>query len=217
MIRLISIHIPKTAGRSFHAVLKKVYGEKRVFNVTRDSGKEWNAKLEKAIPPGTAVLHGHFTFSNISKLHEESRVPIVAWLRDPVERVISHYYFFLERTRSGFRPQHEHRRDDSLTDYVRRPINQNRMSRVIEGIPLKDLFFAGVVEYFAEDLRHLGELLGWRPVEPLHINNNEGYKAKFAPVGEDVKKIIRALNQKDEELYEEALQLRARRMAGVLK
>ncbi len=214
MIRLVSIHIPKTAGRSFRIVLRRVYGEKKVFNVTRVSGKKWNEDLERSIPPSVEVLHGHFTFSDISKLHHETEVPLITWLREPVERVLSNYYFFIQRAGSGERPHAYHRRDETLMDYVRQDSSRNRMSRFLEGAALKDFFFVGIMEHFDEDLRQLAERMGWGRVEPAHVNINKEFRAQFPPVGEEVKETIRQLNEKDVVLYREGVRLRQLRCAS---
>lgn len=208
MIRLVSIHVPKTAGRSFRAVLRGVYGEKKVFNITRDSGKMWNEELERSIPSSVEVLHGHFTFADISKLHRETGVPVITWLRDPVERVLSNYYFFIQRVGSGERPHAYHRRNEALMDYIRLGSSRDRMSRFLDGAVLKDLFFVGIMEHFDEDLRQLGARLGWGKVEPVHVNSNKAFRAQFPPVGGEVRKIIRDLNERDQALYEEGLRLR---------
>lgn len=212
MIRLVSIHIPKTAGRSFRAILRRVYGEKKVFNVTRESGKAWNKELERSIPPSVEVLHGHFTFSDISKLHHETEVPVITWLRDPVERVLSNYYFFIQRAGSGERPHAYHRRDETLMDYIRQDSSRNRMSRFLEGAALKDLFFVGIMEHFESELEELGRRLGWGKVEPVHVNSNKAFREQFPPVSEETRKLIRELNRRDAELYEEGLRLRALRL-----
>ena len=208
MIRLISIHIPKTAGRSFRVILKRVYGEKKVFNVTRESGKAWNEELEKAIPPQTEILHGHFTFSDISRLYREKRMPLITWLRDPVERVISNYYFFIQRVQNGARPHASHRGDEKLMTYIRLDSSRNRMSRFLEGVALKDLFFVGILEHFDEELEDLSRRLEWGKMEPVHVNSNKAFRDKFPPVSEEARTIIRQLNEKDMVLYEEGLRLR---------
>jgi hypothetical protein len=211
MIELLSIHIPKTAGQSFGFILRKTYGVKKVFQVTRQTGKQWEGGLRDMVPAGTRVLHGHFTFANVASLCRRENVRVLTWLRDPVERILSNYYYFLERARSGARPWNAHRREEGLLEYAGREENRDRMSRFLSGAELRELFFVGIVECFEEDLRELSALLGWRQIQPARVNDNRLFKSQFSTIGEDMRGMIKNLNPQDIRLYQQALDLRAAR------
>ena len=105
---LISVHLPKTAGVSFGSALDRYFGG----NVLRDyadrplnSGTfQRNFKTlslsVKNIAAGQklahlACIHGHFMPLKYRFLPVAQEKQFVVWLRDPVERIASHYYFWL--------------------------------------------------------------------------------------------------------------------------
>lgn len=217
MIRLISIHIPKTAGKSFRAMLGEIYGEQKIFHASSRTGKTWNDDLKAKIPPEALVFHGHVTYRDIVRLQRETGAPVVTWVRNPVERVISNYCYFIERARSGARPHVAHRKDETLEEYAGSDVNRNRIARFLDGARLADLFFVGIVEHFPEDIEDLGRLLGWRKKAQVpRLHDNSEFKRRIGPVGEKMRRRIRELNQEDEKLYEEALQLRKKRPERLL-
>ena len=206
MIEFISIHLPKTAGLSFRAVLQNVYGEERVCHLNRPTVKDNNGVSSKIIPNGTRALIGHYTFSEVSNLLSETGAPLVTWLRDPVERVLSNYYFFIKRINNE---DGNPRRGETLIEYSRLDGSRNRMSDFLDGISLEELSFVGITEHFAEDLKEMSSKLGWPKVaEPPRVNDNNEYRSLAAPPDENVLSEIKRLNQRDILLYEEALRLR---------
>lgn len=210
MLELISIHIKKTAGRSFRQILRDVYGKKHVFCTTQQKIRASGTTLENMLPDHATVLHGHFWFSQAADIYRANPVPLIAWVRDPVERVISNYYFRHQKIHSGQRPKKWHLRDESLLEYAEH--HRNLMSQFLEGISLDELFFIGITEHFAEDVQDLALLLDWKKqVQPVYRNVNTSYKAQFEAPNQDVRDEIAQLNQQDIALYQKALQLRTQR------
>jgi len=216
LIRLYSIHIPKTGGRSFDAVLKGEYGEPQVFNMTRDILRKTSKKLEETLPEKFSVLHGHLRFQDLLPVYQKQPAPVVTWLRDPVERVISNYYFLMERIQAGARPNQEHKRNESLRDHIHNRDAQNIMTKFLDGIRPEEMLFIGILEHFEEDLRYLGRLLQWKPVPAPFLNSNRQFRTQFPSVSSELREEIRRLNGEDQALYDEALRLRRlrRRSAG---
>lgn len=93
-LEMISIHIPKTAGTSFYAILQDIYGKSHSIEVKREQARANAGKFQRFLQPEHRVLHGHFHFEEIQNLYDPERVKLVSWLREPVSRVISNYYFF---------------------------------------------------------------------------------------------------------------------------
>jgi len=211
-IQLISIHIPKTAGRSFHRILCDVYGERYVLNVLRKDYEIPGRRVSELVTPEMRVIHGHFRYSDIRDIVEGGNFPIVTWLRDPVERVISNYYFFIRRVRSGAVPQSMHRSEETLLDYARLEGSRNRMAEFLRGLALEDIYFIGITEHFSEDVRYLADMLGWGDVNPVHLNSNREYREKHGEIDELTRTEIERLNQEDMRIYSEALRLRKRRL-----
>lgn len=212
MIEFIAIHIPKTAGLSFRAVLQDVYGGAAVCHLNKKQVKDGNGVSKDMLPDGTRALIGHYTFSEVSKLRSETGAPITTWLRDPVERVLSNYYFFMKRIRIGKAVGCEHRADESLLEYAAMPGNQNLMHEFLDGIALKDIDFVGITEYFDEDIKELSSLFGWTINEkPPVLNVNKEIRSQFEPPNRKALKTILKLNKKDVKLYNKALKLRRSR------
>lgn len=99
-ITVIFLHIPKTAGTTLIKVLDRHYPAHRVYSLGLDAHAAVKAfkMLPLAERQQIRLLRGHMPFGLHSDLPQPSTYVTV--LRDPIERVISEYYFIL-RT-----PQH---------------------------------------------------------------------------------------------------------------
>ncbi len=223
MLELISIHIPKTAGTSFERTLKDVYGETAVLRINhklRPRGKEKYYSLEqKAIPQHIKVIHGHFNYIKLKTFIKwPENIPVITWLRDPVERSISNFNYRkrvlnedLEKANGGDKtyPKH-HAIQKNVLEFLSKKGQKNRMARYLNGVNLEQLFFVGIVEHYTEDLAHLAKLLHWENFQEYKVNISERQK-----VGAKKRKIIKGYNNLDYRLYYQALYLRKKR-AGIL-
>jgi hypothetical protein len=218
MVEIISIHIPKTAGQTFQKILQELYGKKLD---PRHGRKEFfpkkirEKKLIKTIPTGVTVIHGHLFYQHVKPLHLSHHAKVITWLRDPVERMISNYYYLMKQVRKKPKHPHADKINYSLIDYANIDVVQNRMHRYLEGMDLKDLFFCGFTETSAEDLKRLAELLDW-PYIPKVERVNDGSDYKNNPdcttkeVTREMRKKIRDLNKLDMKLYDRARELKSR-------
>lgn len=219
-LELLSMHIPKTAGTSFRNMLKLAYGESSVMRVDINNKLEVRLDNElytkREVPAGVRILHGHFSRPKIYKAFDlPEDLPMITWLRDPVERVISNYYYLegrlidiLKENERGtnIRPKMQ----KTLVEYASVGAQQNTMSRHCEGVDLKDLLFVGLNEHFSEDASYLSKLLGWQSYEEYHHNATS---RKPREVSAADREAIASMNQKDVELYRYAQELRAERLA----
>ena len=203
MVELISIHIPKTAGVSFEHTLKSVYRKDVLRLDIRKPHKP------KKLPKKIRAIHGHFRYHEIVDFYNlEKNIPIITWLRDPVERVISNYFYLQKVFRELIEKEGKKglfRLEKTLIEFARDDRLRNRMSKFLDGIQVSELLFVGIVEHISEDLSDMARLLNWRSYEEFHHNTS---KEQRRPVSEDMKVEIRGLNEKDVALYEEALHLR---------
>lgn len=215
-IELVSLHIPKTAGTSFRNTLKIVYGKnavvrldinKKVLNINEK--KYTKNKIKSKIK----VVHGHFSYKDIyEKLDIDSSVPIITWLRDPVERVISNYYYLLKVLKQRLGEDVEsnigNRMIKTLLEFAHQEANKNRMTKFLKEANLKNFLFVGIVEHYQEDLYYLSKLLDWNTCPVLKQNTTQ-HQNKHS---ESIKKVISQLNNDDIALYKEALKIRKERM-----
>jgi hypothetical protein len=215
---IISLHIPKTGGTSFSDVLERAYpGEVAFFyreknklthpklkDHTRLRDPELLAELEA---DGIKVIHGHAPGRWFLKGVPDQR-QYWTWVRDPVERVISAYYYLVQRgLRGRERPGAQKVEGRTLEEYVRIEQNQNIQSRVLTGMDLSKMGFVGVTEHFDESLAMLG--LSQHQL-PKPRNRNK----KKPEIDPELKRLIGELNAEDVALYEEAVRLFDQRRAA---
>jgi hypothetical protein len=214
-VKLVSIHIPKTAGTSFIHSLKKQYNYQKVvrIDIVDRRTKINKILIDKAcVYKNTEVIHGHFTIDLLNNyLSLPVNTPIITWLRDPVDRVISNYYYLHKRLGEELKEEKKglnilSKMQRSLLEYAQDEENCNRMSKFLKGIDLKDFFFIGIVENYDKDIQELGRRLNWSTLE-IVTHNKTGTSNK-AVVDEQTKALIRSYNRKDQALYEQALDFR---------
>jgi len=221
-IELVSIHIPKTAGTSFRNILKNAYGEEEVirFDISNHQEVTIEEKVlkSKKLSKKIKVIHGHFTYRNLTKTVALSdNVPIVTWLRDPIKRIVSNYYYLEEKIIEGLEDVKNglgilSKLQKTLIEYARVDVNCNRMSKFLKGIELEELAFVGIQEYFDEDLLYLSQLLGLTNIESLKENVTNNPRRVFNEINKEVIDEIKELNIEDIELYEKGLSLRKKRV-----
>jgi hypothetical protein len=166
------------------------------------------------LPLETRVVHGHFRYPDLlEKYGLPKDIPVITWLRNPVQRVISNYYYLDKVLRKAMEKANAplgllSRMERSLMEYARSEQNRNRMHQFLNCLELSDLLFVGLVEHMDEDLKQLAELLGWRSYERYFDNASRDNRPLISP---DTEEEIARLNQLDMKLYEAALRLRDER------
>jgi hypothetical protein len=214
---LIFLHIPKTAGSTVLRILEREYGRDAVLRAYEaDDPDEVAAALVDA-PHPVRVLAGHFPFGIDDVL--PAPASYMTFLRDPVDRVRSHYDFV--------RTQPEHYLHDAacslkLSEYVRRcgaAEPNNDQTRLLSGaraataspgmLPLAkssvdQLGAIGLTEEFDASLILLRRAFRWR--RPYYARRNVGRPEhpNADTLSPDVRAVILAHNALDAELYEYA-------------
>lgn len=210
------MHIHKTGGTSFKKILERQYGNQlHVLNrgqVNRGE-KEW----DELVRINKKIVHGHIPYNDIKHIYNPN-TKIITWLREPVDRVISNYYYTITQEYPKRRLENSKRHlSDELDDYIYEKKRINVISKFLEGLDLRDLFFVGFLEEFDSDLRALEKIMGWTLKEEdftarHNPNLNEGYEElRQNPV---VRKKIAELNQLDIHIFEEARKLKAQNHWG---
>lgn len=216
MLKVISIHIPKTAGSTFSQILSKTYGKERLLKIYGMRGVP--ETIDLSIFPRKEVrkariLHGHFRYSQMSQIIKKKKPLLITWVRDPVDRVISNYFYSMYRIREGIASEDKNMmRNFSLLEYANELENRNMMSWFMEGSILDDYFFIGRKEAFQQDLIELGRKLKWPPVFKLphqkdgsaFIHNND-CTTQYNDITASMKAEIAVLNKNDIRLYNEIL------------
>ena len=217
---IIFLHIPKTGGRSLqHILLRKYSGDEVVVDAHNklDEIADWPEERKRNI----RYLQGHFFYGAHRILSQECRY--VTILREPVDRVISHYYF-IRRNSSHPLNRVVLEQGIGLEDYVTSGVCDevsNDQARLIAGVKRdasidtndmlrmakenidKDFMVVGIVEKFDETLMLLKRELGLRNVFYGIRNQTIGRPLK-EQIPERTLSIICERNSADIALYDYA-------------
>ena len=217
MIQLISIHIAKTAGTSFYQSLSMVYGkhlDQRTKRIAFFPDGVERQLDESDFAPEIRAVHGHLRFYHIRSIYRLHHPYLIAWMRNPVDRVISNYYFMLNAVAGN--PSHPHysKRNYTLLEYANNSI-PNKMCHYLEGISLDEIDFVGFQESFDADFLQLSGLFGWKtPLVPQKLNERAyepgtvHYPTTPGQIDEAMRNKLSIINQQDMALYHKAEEYR---------
>ena len=216
---LIHLHLPKTAGTTLRTIADRNYTGGEIYTVSRpyaEQGEELRGLPEQRRRE-IKLLRGHMVFG----LHEHFDKPADYFtiLRDPVERVISAYYY-VRRTPTLPYYGEVVGKNMSLEDFAASGLPQayNQQARLISGrfddftnaleIAKHNLnthfIVVGISERFDETLLLLKKQLGWTRVF-YHRQNVTKNRPTRSEVSKSAIKLIERQNALDMELYEIAL------------
>lgn len=217
-MELIFIHLPKTAGSSLRALLHSIYGRGAVVTVGVDIEETKTAIHESLLPKGTKVLTGHISYSQVKALHQSSGAKIVSFLRDPIERYISHFFHLKRSQTRSLGLQHQLQSQLPFWVHLCLIRYHNVMSRSLKPLPLKKFDFIGFHHTFRDDLSILASLMHW-PEETLtawdastsvNANANKEFPQSARAISKAAFILARLANTDDEKLYTQALASRRR-------
>jgi len=218
---LISIHLPKTAGASFRKSLKEHFGEglrldylDRPIN-TPPLRRHWHV-IKKCIRNRLTnyqaeCVHGHFLPLKYALCRNAK---FVAWLRDPLERLGSHYYFWLRNyDLQPFQPLLHRRVVEEQWSFERfclAPELRNLYCQFFWGFSPKRLDFIGIVEQYEFDLAYFSQYFLNEPLNKHVVNTNPDSisSSYFEDPGFKLK--VQQYHQNDVDLYKWALARRAK-------
>ncbi len=222
---LISVHLPKTAGTSFGQSLENHFGKyllkdyedypintpiiKRNLRAIKDC-------LNRAIRNinGIHCVHGHFLPLKYLFLGSRTNVKFITWLRDPVERLASHYYHW-QRVYEPNTPQPLLRRvieeNWSLERFCLSCEIRNFYNQFLWGFPIRRFDFIGIAEHFEEDFVFFSEQVLGIHLPIYKINANEEKKeGQIYITDSNFRKKIESYHEKDMILYKRVLEKRLR-------
>lgn len=136
---VIFLHIPKTAGSTLHAICRALYPPDHLLHLKGDphidSAVAYFKQLDSETKQKIWLLTGHIDYG----LHNWLPRPATYFtiLRDPVERVLSYYYFIL-RTPEHPRYEEMTKEKTSITDFAKNILGHNNQTRFLAGTWLKD-------------------------------------------------------------------------------
>lgn len=208
MSAVFFVHIPKTAGTSFRKACEAYFGEDKVLydyhpdmKETSELVKEWvyqkddYAGLDSQLSSsGKLFLSGHVPA--IKYVHLLGVANTVAFVRDPVQRVVSEY--------------HHHVRHNGYNKDLRTFYNQghaiNRQSRMLNRVPLEALGFIGLTEAYERSLVEINSRYGLA-IKSVQLNQGRSDQQSTYELDEQTLAEIRDLNADDLRCYEHAEKL----------
>jgi len=205
---VVLVHIPKTAGSTFAALLKReVPGRSRRVPPVFRKPERTHERLREVVaaaPPFTFV-HGHVPLTVWREYFPQAR--FATFLREPVARTYSHYRHALE-VGSALEPFEVRTVPDNLQtrllcglpDPLTRPADDELLDAALR--ELDGFAFYGFTERFDESLLLARDALALRSIE----YRAENVRGSVVPP-DDVDALKRG-NELDLELYAHALRLR---------
>lgn len=223
--QLAFMHIGKTAGTSFHHLIREAMPEALIFN----GGPEQYDAMTPVDLEAFDLLLGHFSFHHSRKFRPDKY--LLTFLRDPVERVLSNYHFL--RSWTGYVDTTNEEmirasRELTLAGFLKSPLPQVRA--VVENhqtyffgadwranrteepealfqravANLHTLQFVGLTERYAESTAMLFEDLGFSDTPTLIRLNVTPERPPAEELSPADRALIEDMNSLDIKLYDVA-------------
>jgi hypothetical protein len=211
---LFFIHIRKTGGTSVMHAAREHFGSERTLLVY-GARSQWTSPAALKIMAATrdprqrlalfanhieqndiAFFSSHISAAGLRGFHSARAFTI---LRNPVERVLSHYFFMRKKGRT----------DEPLEAFIERPEYWNEQTRALSGINLDALAVVGILERFGAFIDALNGRFALRLTAEHRKDGGLLKDIRAKLVGASVRRRIEALNAEDVALYEQAARLAA--------
>lgn len=190
-LELISVHIPKTAGTSFRFILDHIYGKRLQYIYSKEQGTSeiWRDRLP-VIHSESRAIHGHFPATHTLVEHYPE-AKLIAWIRDPVARIISYYNYWRGVKRHG-NPNHDYflEHNLSLLEFARLDFMKNEMIGHLNRVSLEAFTFIGIVERFDADVSLLARMMDWELPNLPYVNASLGKTTLLDRERKDLEKVL---------------------------
>ena len=218
----IHLHIPKTGGTTLRDIIQRQYRSEKILMIPKlEESENILKEVSTSQINQLKLIQGHLKYGIHN--HFYRRAKYFAIIRDPINRVLSTYYYVLSQKNN---PQNLSTSNNQMTiyDYVQSGVNPfliNGQTQLISGktgnidnpiIKSEELFslakeniandflFLGITEMFDETILILKNMLGWH-MPYYSIANRTKKKPNYDAVNPTIISFIKEHNQLDIKLY----------------
>ena len=218
----IHLHIPKTAGTTLRDIIQRQYRAEKILMIPKlEESENILKEVSTSQINQLKLIQGHLKYGIHNHFHR--RAKYFAIIRDPINRVLSTYYYVLSQKNN---PQNLSTANNQMTiyDFVQSGVNPfliNGQTQLISGktgyidnpiIESEELFslakeniendflFLGITEMFDETILILKNMLGWH-MPYYSIANRTKKKPNYDAVNPTIISFIKEHNQLDIKLY----------------
>lgn len=226
---MISVHLPKTAGVSFRTSLAEHFGHQLLQDyadrpVNTPPVLRHQQALQAALDnterdfSQAACIHGHFLPLKYLSVASRYQARFITWMRDPIERLVSHYYYW-QQTYQPATAMTLHRRvveeGWTLDRFCLSEELRNTYAQFLWGFPLAYFEFIGITEHYSEDLAYFSRVFlnGTQALKTQQLNVGTN-KTKSAPLDAGLRREAEAWHAQDVQIYRRALTLRQQRLSN---
>ena len=186
---IISLHIPKTAGKSFKKALTIEYGSNIFFDYGFNPQKSYSNfqkyfsnRFKKyqvnLLPKEIEVVHGHFCLDRYKSFSQKA--PRICFARDPLPLLISFYDYLNIKAKSEPKIKRYYKKiiDSKLEEFLLSDHAQSFYLRMFGSFDYRQFSFIGIVERYEESIKLFNKMFGTSLVL-LHVNKTNSIKNKI--------------------------------------
>jgi hypothetical protein len=228
---IISLHTPKAGGSSFKKILEDEFQDSFLSDY---KDKPINNGIEKRISDvekyrkkikyiyayyydikGVKCIHGHFLPFKYDYYLNKPNVKFITWLREPLERLASHYYYWFrsyDKRKSGDLHRKVVENKWTFEQFAFSEEMKNFYKQFLYNFNIEDFDFIGITEFFEEDLNYffenyLNKKISFVPNNNINANKIGEYYNDPLLINE-----LRDFHSLDYVIYNFALQKRKNRL-----